>query len=231
MTIIEFKNSKDITIEFENGYILKGRYPEFKTGEIKYPYDKRVYNIGYHGVGEYKVSINQKHTKQYNYWYDMLKRCYCQEYIVEHATYAEKIVCDEWHNFQTFAKWFDDNYYEIEGDRIELDKDILFRGNNIYSPETCTFIPKRINTLFLKCDASRGNTPIGVDEKNGRFMARCNTFRNRVTLGSYSTAEEAFNSYKIFKEKYIKEVADLYRNVISKDIYEAMYRYEVRITD
>jgi uncharacterized UPF0160 family protein len=37
--------------------------------------------------------------------------------------------------------------------------------------------------------------------------------------------------YKHFKEKYIKEIADKYKEKIPSKLYEAMYRYEVEITD
>lgn len=45
--------------------------------------------------------------------------------------------------FSNFLKWFNGNY--IKG--YALDKDILIKGNKVYSPETCCFVPYEINTL------------------------------------------------------------------------------------
>jgi hypothetical protein len=45
---------------------------------------------------------------------------------------------------------------------MALDKDILYKGNKIYSPDTCVFVPQEINALFVKNDANRGDLPIGV---------------------------------------------------------------------
>lgn len=30
-----------------------------------------------------------------------------------------------------------------------LDKDILLKGNKVYSPETCAFVPAKINSLLI----------------------------------------------------------------------------------
>ena len=62
--------------------------------------------------------------------------------------------------FQNFAKWFDDNKYEVDG-RLHIDKDILYPNCKIYSPETCLLIPQRINMLFLNKPNKRG-LPNGI---------------------------------------------------------------------
>ena len=243
MTIIKYINSKNIVIKFEDtGYETKTRMSEFRNGKIRDPWYPSVYEHGYIGIGDYKVSINQKHTPQYNVWYDMLKRCYCKEYLEKHNTYEKAEVCEEWLNFQNFAKWYDENYYELEiPQRMELDKDMIDKGNKLYCPEKCVFIPKRINTLFVKCDKNRGELPIGVDSKrnkNGGYSSRCScssgikdTSIKRVHLGTFKTPEEAFYTYKTLKENYIKQIADEYKPYIPHKLYEAMYRYEVEITD
>ena len=43
--------------------------------------------------------------------------------------------------------------------------------------------------------------------------------------------EEAFRAYKQFKEDYIKQVADEYKDKIPQKLYDAMYNYKVDITD
>ena len=90
----------------------------------------------------------------------MLERCYDTEHSYKFPTYENCIVCDEWLNYQNFARWFDINYYEIEGEVMCLDKDILFKGNKIYSPKTCIFVPRGINNLFTKNDKCRTNFAI-----------------------------------------------------------------------
>jgi hypothetical protein len=137
--------------------------------------------------------------------------------------------------YKNFKEWYKENWYEIEGERMALDKDILYKGNKIYSPENCIFVPQRINSLFVKNDRRRGELPIGVNynKKRNKYRAQCNYLSyGNVTLGSYDDPKEAFyKGYKPFKEKYIKEIADEYKDKIPQQLYDAMYNWVVEITD
>ena len=164
----------------------------------------------------------------------MIERCYSDDIHNKRPTYKECTICNEWLYYSSFKKWYNENYYEIENEKICLDKDILYKGNKIYSPETCVFVPNDINTLFTKHDSKRGDYPIGVTylNKNNKYRARCKYGKGEsIYLGSFDTPEEAFYEYKEFKEKVIKNIAEKYKNKIPKKLYDAMYRYEVEITD
>lgn len=89
----------------------------------------------------------------------------------------------------------------------ELDKDILFIGNKIYSPETCIFVTPQINSLLGDCAASRGTNPQGVCRVNNRFQARCAVEGEKQNIGCYATAEEARIAYKVYKSNHIRTVA------------------------
>lgn len=210
----------------------------FKNSQTKNLYHPSVFGVGYLGEGKYKTKINGKHTKAYSYWYRALTRCYDPYTLNKYPTYIDCYVCKEWLCFQNFAKWFYKHYYEVPGERMELDKDILFKGNKIYSPDTCVFVPKRINYLFTKSDATRGEYPIGVhycyDKKGYEYLiSQCQTLGKQKYLGCFSLNEpfHAFYVYKQFKENYIKQVADEYKDLIPKELYDAMYKWEVEIND
>lgn len=191
---------------------------------------------GYTGKGNYKKST---HKKIYEIWRDMLRRCYDEKRLKKYPTYRGCEVCEEWHNFQNFAQWYEENYYEIEGQKMCLDKDILIKGNKIYSPQTCMFVPHRINVLFTKSNNIRGEYPIGIDyqKRSDKLRVRCEIceegYKKRIYLGVFppNEIEKAFMAYKTFKEKYIKQVADEYKDLIPDKLYKALYIYEVEITD
>lgn len=241
MKIVEYNSNKDITIEFQDKHKVRihTKYVNFKKGNVKNPYDREVCGVGYYGIGKYTACVNKKPTKAYNTWRGMIIRCYDPYEINKRPTYKDCFVCDEWLNFQNFAKWYYKNYYEIDGEQMHLDKDILCKSNKIYSPETCCLVPERINTLFVKCDKVRGEYPIGVNycKDSNKLKVRCCVYENgktkRIYLGCFPLNRpfQAFIAYKKFKENYIKQVADEYKNLIPNKLYEAMYVYEVEIND
>lgn len=163
-----------------------------------------------------------------------MERCYSEKLKKKYLTYAECTISDEWLNFQSFAKWYDENFYKVDGEVMCLDKDILIKGNKIYSPETCVFVPDNINKLFIKRNVRRGSYPIGVhfNKSAKKYTAQChNGIGKQINLGRYDTPFEAFQAYKIYKEQIIKQMADAYKDKMPNEVYEAMLKYEVDIND
>ena len=108
---------------------------------------------------------------------------------------------------------------------------LIFEGNKTYSPETCTFLPRDLNLLLTDRRNERGNLPKGVALKNKKYQARINIEGVRQYLGVHSTPEEAFAVYKREKEKYIKEVANKWKDKIDPRVYEALMNWTIEITD
>ena len=239
MIIKEYREYSDIDVYFpEYNWTFKhAQYSNFKKGTIKCPYEPRTYGVGYLGEGKYKTRENGKLTDEYDIWFHMIERCYDPKYQERNPTYKGCRVEDYLLNFQHIGEWIENNYYEVPGERMHLDKDILCKGNKVYSRETCIFVPSKINTLFVKSDNSRGKDPIGVTElPSGNYQATCSNGNGKyIYLGVYSTKEEAFQVYKEYKEKVIKETIDSYKGKIPEPFYsrlrEAMYNYEVEIDD
>ena len=235
--IVNYSCYNDITVQFKaTGELVKTTYKHFENGEIKSHFTPSVCGVGIIG-NEKTKDENGETIKSYSVWTSMLKRCYSDKYQKNRPTYKVCCVCEEWLNYSNFKKWFNDNYYEIDGEQMCLDKDILMKGNKTYSPNTCVFVPQNINTLFVKCNKARGELPIGVSfrkDKN-KYQAQCNILingkRQKKFLGLYNTIDDAFKVYKEFKEVNIKQMADYYKDKIPNKLYEAMYNYKVEITD
>lgn len=234
MEIVKYNNANDVFVQFYKGKPIHTNWASFIIGEVKNPYDKTIYGIGYIGEGEHKANENNKNTPQYSIWRSMLQRCYDDEFHKKYPTYKDCTVTEEWLNFQNFTEWYIDNYYEVDKGRMNLDKDMLIKGNKIYSPETCIFVPQKVNLLIVKNDAIRGDLPIGIhfEKQTNKYKAQCKIGNGQVkNLGRFDTIEDAFLVYKKFKEKYIKQVAEGYKDRIPKKLYNAMITYEVDITD
>ena len=235
--IVNYTHCKDITVQFKTtGELVKTTYSRFKKGSVKSRFTPSVFGVGIIG-NEKSIDENGEIIKSYSVWNRMLMRCYYDKCQKKHPTYKGCTVCEEWHNYSNFKKWYDENYYEIEGERMALDKDILMKNNKIYSPNTCVFVPQNINNLFIKRNKTRGKYPIGVsfDKNANKYQALCHIFYNGKSklkgLGYYNNIDDAFNAYKQFKEANIKQMADYYKDKIPNKLYEAMYNYKVEITD
>ena len=219
-------NGSSIIVEFQDTYKYQVEtiYQNFKKGQIKNPYDKTHCGIGYVGVGKYTTTLeNGEHPLPYVKWHGILDRCYKKSLKTKYPTYSGICsTCEEWHNYQNFAEWFYNNYYDIGEGRMHLDKDILVPGNKIYSPETCIFVPQRINMLLLNKPNKRG-LPNGIVKVKTGYLAKY----DHEELGIYNTLNDAFSVYATEKEARIKTVAEEYKTKIPIKLYDALLRYKV----
>lgn len=234
MEIIKVINTNHVIVKFNDKNTSVVTYGNFKKGNVKNLFTPSVCGVGYIGIGKYRIYENGTPTKAYNVWRGIMYRCYNKSAKQNAPTYIDCISSDEWHNFQVFAEWYEKNYYEVSGQKMHVDKDILYKGNKVYSKETCLIVPHCINSVFCKADSIRGDSPIGVTVfRNTKFAVGCenNLLNSRVHLGHFITKDQAFEAYRIYKEEYIKKVADEYRDQISIKLYKAMYKWKVEITD
>lgn len=225
MKIIEYNGCCNVLIEFQDEYKFHMRveYNNFKRGTVKNPYHKLLYGRGYIGVGQYQQTINRKSTREYDMWRRMFDRCYSGKY----PAYNDCEVCEEWWNFQNFAKWYIEHYYEIPDQVMQIDKDWLHIGNRLYCPEYCCIAPHLINACLLTHPKTNDQTlPQGISfTASNRFKARCSAEGYRKDLGIYDTMPEAWEAYKNFKVQYVESLADRFKDYIPENLYEAVNHY------
>ena len=83
--------------------------------------------------------------------------------------------------------------------------------------------------MFTKSNALRNELPIGITQKNKGCGYQ--VIVSKFYLGTFNTIEEAFKIYKEYKENLLKQVADEYKNIIPKKVYDAICNYKVEIND
>ena len=228
-TIVEYNNKDNILIEFiKTGYRTIITSSRIADGSIKDKLLPRIYNVGISGT---KYPTNTKH---YTAWYGMLQRCYDKSLHTKiNKTYKNCTVSDNFLRYEYFYEWCE-KQVGFADSHFELDKDLLIKGNSVYSEHTCVFVPREINIAMIKSNASRGNLFIGVTfDKASNNYRSCVCIGNgkRLDLGAYNTEIEAFNAYKKAKENYLKELANKWKDKIDDRAYNALMNYQVEITD
>lgn len=168
---------------------------------------KLVYGIGINDA-DYTVipRINGKPTacKVYANWHGMLRRCYCKLYQAKKPTYRGCTVVPEWHRFSNFKAWHDQQAY-TEG--LQLDKDIIYPGNKVYSPETCVYVSNELNNFLSRKNGKHlaGAFKHPYTEGTKMFQSRIYMNGKRASLGYYHTPEEAHEVYVQAKIKFIQD--------------------------
>jgi hypothetical protein len=158
--VLKYVNAFKVYFQFDSGWIGCFQIGDIKKGEFKDKMHPSVFGTGFVGNGEYKPRENGKLTKVYNAWAAMIRRCYDSKYQQRNPTYKGCSVSKDWHDFQNFAKWFEENY-PADGNRYDLDKDYLVKGNKIYSAHTCCFLSPQQNVETSRAKHYKFTSPNG----------------------------------------------------------------------
>ena len=152
-----------------------------------------IYGIGVNDAN-YNVKI-KKNNKSiwacpfYIKWHSMLSRCHSSYLQKIKPTYIGCSVTPEWHYFSKFCLWMENQNWK----GMELDKDILVKGNQVYGPDTCCFIPKPINSLF---GSGKKKNNLDLPEnisltRNKKYKVQVKIRPNKRYIKTFSTLKEA----------------------------------------
>ena len=158
----------------------------------------------------------------YKTWSTLLKRV---------TTYKTKPqICEEWLIFSNFKSWMEKQHWE----GMELDKDILSSGHQIYSPGTCCFLPHNLNCI-LKDNASYSKLhPLGVCSPKSLtgskvFLMQVEKFtvrggKREKIAKRFKTASEAHSAWQAEKSNQIESAVAWYarQSYFRTDVAEAL---------
>ena len=176
------------------------------SGEIKDEYYPSVCGVGYLGG-----ATSKRNKGAYTTWAGLLDRCYnsdCEAY--QHYGGSGVTVAKEWHNFEVFLKYYNKSY--IKG--FNLDKDLLAKTEpKIYSPDTCCFLPKGINTLLGQISEEKGILTYSQQYAYGSSWAG-SLYPKRF----FPTKDRAYQyRAECFQDRLCNFLED-YSNVVSVDV-------------
>ena len=153
----------------------------------------------------------------YKKWRTMLQRCTSKSVQDKYPNYKGCYICDEWKYFSNFKRWVDSQPNK-DWENCELDKDLLFRGNKCYSPDTCIFVSSKVNTFINnKCSEFVGAS---WNKSGGKFQSRVrNPFTGKDEyLGLFYTQQEAHAAWKTRKLEFVSDLVRLEPDSRIKDL-------------
>lgn len=216
--ILEYIDCNNVVVKFQNtGQVYTFRGYTIKNGLVLDRMYPSIAGKGYIGIGDYRSTHNKRRTKAYGVWVNMLTRCYTPESW--HQSYIGCTVSEDWHNYQTFAKWYEDNSVE----NWELDKDFCYIGNKCYSSELCTFIPQEINT-FAPRNTHKNFKGFTVT-KNGMFMTRLRSNRFGDYRKIFDSASEAYLDYCRVKNADARLLAEKWGDRLDPRVYSNLMNF------
>lgn len=230
--VTEYIDSHNITVKFLNtGAIKNTTASALTTGILK---DSEVHDTHKYGVMDIPKSVGRggRCDPLYKKWNGMMQRCYNPKNKINNPAYEACTSSETFRHFSKFKSWY---YSQIgcEQEDWHLDKDILIKGNKVYSEDTCCIVPPEINCALLNNKKARGAFPQGViyNSTKTRYRARIQRGYKWESLGTYDTPEEAFYAYKPVKEAHIKSLAEKWKDKIDPRVYESLMNWVIEITD
>lgn len=185
---------------------------------------KLIHGVGYNSGG-YPTHHEGKAVIAYTTWVNMLKRCYSEASLRAKPTHIGCSVDPKWLDYQLFAMWYTTHPHYKLG--YYLDKDILVVGNKVYSPDTCSLVPHRLNSLLNSQQRKRGALPQGIHQHGNCYRVKLSVRGKQVNLGNIKTLSEAVRTYKQWKEAYVADVALEFKEHITVDVYNALINWRL----
>ncbi len=208
-------------------------YNDLKAGKITWQkLNLEQEYIEYENKASYHVSM------VYN---GILKRCgYTKDKGNTGKCYDKSTMWQVWiDDPKEFIKWYLEHYYEVDGEEMDVDKDLFGDGSGMYHPDFCCILPKGLNTLlanskkhYFEGKTEENSLPLGV-----KYSSKLNKYYGEITftgtekpiqLSYYDTPEEAFAEYKIMKQADICRVSAMYKESIPDYIYDRLLKVDVK---
>lgn len=213
--ITDYTSALKVVIQFkETGYIAEKTLSQILTGKVKDNLAKTVYGIGCIGDGTYNV---KDHKEIYRYWAKMIEHTY-----INRLDNFPSSICEEWLNFQNFAKWFEENQYPH---KEKLLFGIMLAKGKCASSETVCMIPKEFRGIFKSTSKLKNSgLPRGVfyNKRTDKYDVIIGFNNKRYHIGSYTGPFEANYNYKLARYEFYLDMVDKYQDEIPENVYNML---------
>lgn len=236
LEVVQYEGRSKVTVlSLDSGYRAVVESGNLRKGTVRDRLFPTIYGVGY--IGNANTRAQGKMRREYILWRGLLTRCYDDVFIKTDKSYIGCTVSENFKSYEYFCKWCSEqigfNAVDDKGQYFHLDKDILVKGNKMYSEDTCCFVPQQINTAVPRTYSLKRPYVTGVhyclDNSSNPFHVHISQYGKDSVIGRYKTEEIAYNVYKASKEAYIKEISHKWKDKIDKRVYDNLSMYELPI--
>lgn len=178
----------------------------------------------------------QHETRSGILWGSIQQRCNIESKKGKSVTYSG---CEnKFNNFNEFTEWCHSQTgylnKDLNGRYWAIDKDLVVPFSKSYSPETCIFVPQKVNSLMTLRSNHKGGTPTGVTwhNRDNIFESKCHNGEGKqIYLGRYNDALEAHFVWARYKLGVItrlleeKEIANHFLLIDSLNRWVEHFKY------
>jgi len=217
--VLEYNGAFDVVVQFVDDFkhVKRVCTGDLRNGEVSNPFFPSVFGVGYLGVDKNSPLGYKTGTREHMFWKGAMERSYSEIFHRRSSSYIGCTVDGVWHNFQNFAEWcqwqigFNEKGWQLDKDLLSTEEE-----NKSYNPETCVFVPREINTLFIVPSTKTDDLPTGVSycKDRGKYQAGCGAGGYRKGLGRFETPELAYQAYLEYKKIRVSQLLDIYEHKI-----------------
>lgn len=220
---------RQILIRFlKTGYETITTPDSIIKGCIKDPYYPSIFGVAC--IGKPKTEYTKK---EYDMWFNMIKRCYYNTDPAYNMYGAKGVTVDpRWHCFEYFLEdlktipgseiLYSQSIPESTKNSLSLDKDYLQQDvpidKKIYSKDTCILTPIINNIRLIENNSSSKYKGVHKLEQNRSYQASINVNGKKYFLGTFDNDIAAANVYNAVAS----QVFNTYQNIPYMDIKEAL---------
>jgi hypothetical protein len=209
--VTAYNGVMSVTLKFlDTGYETTTQSGHILRKTVRDRMKPLLFGRGFMVQGPY---VGSNENKAYTLWMGIFNRCYGGH----NKPYLGCEVDPQWYNFQEFAEWcqWQKGFKE---DKWAIDKDIILKGNKVYGPEFCAFVPREINNAVVNTRKAKGYTKTRSGDK---FMSGC----AKVYLGTFDTKEEASTAYFIEKRKQMNQLSLKWKGLVEERLLSSLEIY------
>ena len=165
-------------------------------------------------------------TEKYSRYSNMKARC-GKEYQDRNPRYYGTFMWKEWlHDKNKFYKWLDNNFYEVNGEQMDIDKDILCYGNKQYHKDLILVVPHSVNSFYENIEV--GKTNITYNTKTKKYRVKVSDDKKSIVSGDIVSYNEALDIFCDIKQAILFRKAKSLQSQIPDKVYQAMMNTDIK---